>query len=320
MNAAAASDPSALPAPAAPPVTVERFAELFDSVSAWGRYAEPGRGAWNRATAEHARRGAAAVRDGTVVSMALPWNTVAGVDNPKPALHHMTDIGDVEPAERTCHKDFLAIDYHGKSSSHLDALSHIAWRGQLFDGRTACDEVGTTGTRYASVSELGVLSTRGVLLDVPAAKGLDWLEPGTPITTADLLATERHLGVELVEGDVLVLRSGHFARRRVHGAWDSGARSAGLHPETMPLLAERGIVCIAADGDSDVRPSPVPGMHSPIHVLALTAMGVPLLDNLDLEPLARACAAAGRHEFQITLAPLNVPGGTGSPLNPVAVL
>ena len=311
--------PQPRPAPV-DPVTADRFAELFDQVSAWGRYDQPDRGAWNRVTPEHVRRAAALVRDGVVVTMALPWNTVAAVDNPKPAVHHMTDLGDVETPEPSCHKDYLGIDYHGKASSHLDALAHIAWRGRLFDGQEARAVVGAGGARFGSVASLGGLVTRGVLLDLPAATGVDWLEPGTAVTPEDLLAAEDRLGVTLAEGDALLLRTGHAARHRALGAWDSGAWSAGLHPECLPLLAERGIVCLGSDGNSDVRPSPVPGLHSPVHVLALTAMGMPLLDNLDLEALARACAAADRREFQLVLAPLNVPGGTGSPLNPVAVL
>lgn len=96
--------------------------------------------------------------------------------------------------------------------------------------------------------------------------------------------------------------------------------SAGLHVDAMPLLAERQIVLLDGDGDSDVRPSPVTGVHSPIHALALTAMGMPLLDNLDLEEPSVACAEAGRYEFLLVVAPLVVPRGTGSPVNPIAIL
>lgn len=300
--------------------SLARFEELIAEVSAWGTYADPARGAWSRVGPEQVRRAAGLVRDGVVVPMALPWNTVAGIDNPKPALHFMTDLGDVEPAEPTCHKDFIGIDYHGKASSHLDALAHIAWRGDLFDGRRSAEVVGAGGASYGTVADLGVLVTRGVLIDLPVVQGVPWLEPGTAVSADDLLAAEEALGIRIEPGDAVLLRSGHFARHRELGAWDSGASSAGWHVETIPMLAERAVAVLGADGDSDARPSPVPGVHSPIHVLALTFLGVPLLDNLDLEPLAAACAAAGRYEFQLTLAPLNIPHGTGSPLNPVAVL
>ncbi|GAA2937059.1 hypothetical protein GCM10020221_36030 [Streptomyces thioluteus] len=118
----------------------------------------------------------------------------------------------------------------------------------------------------------------------------------------------------------MLLRTGRFRRRQELGAWDPAAASAGLHVRSMPLLAERGVALLGGDGDSDLRPSPVEGLHSPVHALAVAAMGVPLLDNLDLEALSAACAEAGRYAFLLVVAPLNVPGGTGSPVNPIAVL
>ena len=303
-----------------PAVSRQEFDALFASLRTWGRWRPADRGAFHRVTAEHARRAAALVRSGTVVPTALPWNTRPGPDNPKPALHHMTDLGDVESPEPATHKDFLAVDYHGKGVSHLDALSHVAYRGELYDGRRARDHIDAGGARFGAVSALGPLVTTGVLLDVPAVLGVDWLEPGRAVRAADVLAAERALGVTIGEGDAVLLRSGHARRRRERGAWDSGASSAGFHVDAVPLLAERGIALLGGDGDSDVRPSPVPGVHSPVHALAVAAMGVPLLDNLDLEALSAATAEAGRYTFMLVVAPLDIPGGTGSPVNPVAVL
>jgi kynurenine formamidase len=303
-------------------VTRAEFDALFERVRSWGRWSpeEADRGAWNRVTPGHARRAAALVRTGTTVPMGLPWNTVSGPDNGRPALHYMSDLGDVEAPEPSCHKDFIAADYHGKGVSHLDALSHIAYRGRLFDGRTARDVVDAGGARFGAVSALGPLVTKGVLLDLPAVLGTDWLEPGQAVHAGDVLTAEKALGVSIGHGDAVLLRSGHFRRRAALGAWNPDTASAGFHVDAMPLLAEREIALLGADGDSDVRPSPVAGLHSPVHALAITAMGVPLLDNLDLEKLSGACAQAGRYEFLLVVTPLNIPGGTGSPVNPVAVL
>jgi len=303
-----------------PAVSRAEFDELFAAVRAWGTWEHPERGAGNRLTPARTLAASGLVRTGQVVAMALPWNTVPGPDNAKPALHYMSDLGDAEPPEPSTHKDFIAVDYHGKAVSHLDALSHIAYRGELFDGRAAREVVDTGGARFGSVDQLGPIATRGVLLDIPVERGVDWLEPGQAVHASDLLAAEERLGVRIGEGDAVLLRSGHFLRRRRLGAWDPSAASAGLHVDAMPLLAERGIALLGGDGDSDVRPSPVPGVHSPIHILAITAMGVPLLDNLDLEALSAACAEAGRYEFLLVVAPLNIPGGTGSPVNPIAIL
>ncbi|MEU8774914.1 cyclase family protein [Streptomyces sp. NPDC048606] len=303
-----------------PEVSRREFDALFAAVRTWGRWVPADRGAWNRVTAEHVRRAAALVRDGRTVPLGLPWNTRPGPDNARPALHHMSDLGDVEPPEPTAHKDFLAVDYHGKAVSHLDALSHIAYRGRLYEGYPAREAIGSDGARFGAVAALGPLVAKGVLLDLPAVLGVDWLEPGHAVRARDVVAAERALGIRIDDGCAVLLRTGRFRRRRERGPWDVDAASAGLHVDAVPLLAERGICLLGADGDSDVRPSPVEGLHSPVHALAIAAMGVPLLDNLDLEALSAACAGAGRHEFMIVVSPLDVPGGTGSPVNPVAVL
>ena len=303
-----------------PAVTRREFDALFEAVRTWGRWSPADRGAWNRVTADHVRRAAARVRTGTVVPLALPWNTRPGPGNRKPALHHMTDLGDVEAPEPSVHKDFIAADYHGKGITHLDALRHIAYQGQLYDGRTAHEVVDAAGARFGAVSTLGSLVTRGVLLDLPAVRGIHWLEPGRAVHAKDIVVVEKALDVTIGDGDAVLLRSGHVRRREELGAWDPDTAGAGLHVDALPLLAERGIALLGGDGDSDVRPSPVDGVHSPVHALAVAAMGVPLLDNLDLEALCAATATAGRYDFMLVVAPLNVPGGTGSPVNPVAVL
>ncbi|QLE76453.1 cyclase family protein [Streptomyces rectiverticillatus] len=303
-----------------PAVSREEFDALFGRVRTWGRWAPADRGAWNRVTADHVRRAAALVRTGTVVPMGRPWDTVPGPDNTRPALRYMSDLGDVEAPEPAVHKDFIGADYHGKAVSHLDALSHIAYRGRFYGGGTARDLVGAGGARFGEVAALGPLVTRGVLLDLPAVMETPWLEPGQAVHAADLTAAETALGVTIGEGDAVLLRTGRFRRRRELGPWDPGASCAGLHVNAVPLLAERGIALLGGDGDSDVRPSPVEGLHSPVHTLAIAAMGVPLLDNLDLEELSAACAGTGRYAFLLLVAPLSIPGGTGSPVNPVAVL
>ncbi|MEU9111719.1 cyclase family protein [Streptomyces sp. NPDC048483] len=320
------SNPSDAPVPSTagigngPAVSREEFDALFETVRTWGRWTPADRGAWNRVSAEHVRRATTLVRSGTVVPMGRPWDTAPGPDNSRPALHYMSDLGDVEAPEPSVHKDFLAVDYHGKAVSHLDALSHIAYRGHLYDGGAARELVTAAGARFGAVSALGPLVAKGVLLDLPAVLGEKWLEPGRAVHAEDIVAAEGALGVTIGEGDAVLLRSGRFRRRRELGAWNPDAASAGFHVDAMPLLAERGIAVLGGDGDSDVRPSPVDGLHSPVHALAVAAMGVPLLDNLDLEALSAVGADTGRYEFLFLVAPLNIPGGTGSPVNPIAVL
>ena len=279
-SGAVAASTSAEPAQSTEPaVTVEQFDEIFGQVKAWGAYAEPARGAWQRVTPDKVRQSASEVRSGRTAQMTLPWNITSGVDNPDPALHYMVDLGDREAPEPSTNKDFLGINFHGKAASHLDALAHIAYRGELFDGHVSRDTVHATGTDFGAVADLRHLVTRGVLLDFALLSGKPWVEPGTAFHRDDVIACAERCGVEIEEGDAVLIRDGHFRRRAEVGPWDPSGASAGLHVDAMPYLAERKIALLGGDGDSDVRPSPTPGIHSPIHILAITAMGVPLLDN-----------------------------------------
>lgn len=302
-------------------VSLNDFVKLFESIKSWDQYtpATIERGALNYITPEVITAAASLVKSGEVVSMALPWNTVTGPDNHKPALHYMTEMGDTPNEEPTCNKDFIGVDYHGKAVSHLDAMTHIAFRNTLFGGKKSSDVVTSTGSGWATVDKLGPIVTRGVILDAARFAGKDWIEPGTAIHASDVLEYEKKFGFTIGQGDCVLLRSGHFARREKNGVWDPSDFSAGFHVDVMQLFKDRKVSVIGADGDSDCRPSPVEGVGSPIHVLALPGLGIPLLDNLQLEAVAAKCAELKRWTFNMVIAPLNIPRGTGSPVNPIAI-
>jgi kynurenine formamidase len=161
---------------------------------------------------------------------------------------------------------------------------------------------------------------RGVLLDIPRVRGVSWLEPGDHVTLADLEAAERAQQVRIGTGDVVFVRVGHRRRRDELGAWDAARARAGLHPTALLLLAERGVAALGSDGNNDTAPSITAGVDFPIHVLAINAMGLHLLDYLRFEELAARCAEAGRWSFLCVIAPLRLPSATGSPVNPIAIL
>jgi len=302
-------------------VTFEEFEAIFERIKSWNEYPPERieRGALNHITTDIVVAATALATEGKVVPMALPWNTVSGPDNHKPALHYMTELGETGFLEPTCNKDFIGVDYHGKASSHLDAVTHIAFKNQLFGGKKSSEVVDSSGSQWASVDKLGPIVSRGVLLDIALLEDKKWIEPGTAVTKSDILAMESKFGFTIGKGDIVLLRSGHFARRAEIGVWDPSDLSAGFALDVMDLFKERQVSVLGADGDSDCRPSPVTDVDSPIHVLALTGLGIPLLDNLQLEPLAAICASLNRWTFTIAIAPLNVPGGTGSPVNPIAI-
>jgi kynurenine formamidase len=159
-----------------------------------------------------------------------------------------------------------------------------------------------------------------VLLDIPRIRGVPWLEPGEHVFSDELESAEREQGVSVREGDILLVRTGHARRLSELGSWDTPNAKSGLHPTAATFLAERGIAALGTDTNADTAPSSTDGIDFPIHVLAIAAMGVHLLDYLRLEDLLAACAHARRWEFLFVAAPLRITGGTGSPLNPIAIL
>jgi kynurenine formamidase len=298
------------------------FQALFERCSNWGRWgADDERGALNLITAEKTRQAAALVQDGTTVSCAWPLNTQPAPDNAMPATHLMLRAGDVVdsvPTRSTA--DYLALAPHGQAHSHLDALCHVTYQGEIYNGRPA-SVVTSTGALYNAITigQSGIVS-RGVLLDIPPLKGVEWLEPGTPIMPEDLEAAERAADLRVEEGDILLVRTGRHRYRAVHGPWDASLRLAGLHYSCGPWLRERGVAVLGCDGVSDYRPHDVEGVPLPIHTLTLVAMGIQLLDNQNLEELAVACAERRRWAFLLTIAPLRLERGTGCAVNPIAVI
>lgn len=296
------------------------FDGLFAEVRNWGRWGDDDeRGCLNHLSPQTVSDAAAVVRHGRSVSLAHDLDLVAGPDNKKPALHYMSQLCDVDAGEPRVNMDFVGVDYHGKSVSHVDALCHCAFRGRFY-GDVDTGVVTSQGSPFGSIlTSADGLVSRGVLLDVPRFRGEEWLEPGTAVAPDELEATAAAQGVEVRRGDFVLVRNGARRRREALGPWDPSNFSAGLHPTSMRWLHAREISLLGSDGDNDSRPSPVEDVASPIHALALTAMGLMLADNLNLEDVARAAAELERWEFLCVLAPLRIPGGTGSPVNPIAV-
>ena len=295
-------------------------AELFEATKRWGRWGEDDdRGALNLLTPERVTKAAALVRDGVTVRCGRRLATAPAVDNPNPALHHMIHAGDVAASEKGLQwaGDFVGVAFHGNSVSHIDALCHVFVDGQMYNGAPAT-EVTSVGARRSSieVAEDGIVG-RGVLLDIPRLRGVDWLEPGDAIAPEELDAT----GVTVEQGDIVLVHTGRDRRRAVLGPWNTYAEGlAGLDPECARWLHDKDPSVLGSDGVSDVMPGPDPEWPIAIHMCAIVGMGIHLLDNLRLDLLADACAERGRWEFLFVVAPLQIGGGTGSPVNPVAIL
>jgi kynurenine formamidase len=260
----------------------------------------------NYITAAKIRDAYALVTEGRTVSLARAVR-LAGNEGIRRAQYEMMK-------DESGTRDFIGGVWHGFAQTHLDALCHaFADPGRMYNG-IPTSEVTDTGCGKLDIgviAERGVVG-RGVLLDVGALHGGS-LEPGTAIMVADLEEAVRRQRVAIRSGDLLLVRTGAGTR-------NTRELRAGLHPECLPWVKEKQIALLMSDGDSDVAPLPAfSRWGSPFHAIAIPHLGMPLVDNADLDPLAALCASRKQWEFLVVIAPWRITGATSSPVNPIAI-
>ncbi len=298
-------------------LTKQDVLDMVEELSNWGRWGKRDQiGAINLITPKKRRQSARLVREGISVSLARDLETEKAADNPNPFQHTMLSHGQ-NMHTQWC-SDNYSISYHGFAHSHIDSLCHYVHEQTLYNGFSSRD-VTPDGAMKLDIHNLkSGIFTRGILVDIPKLRGVEYLEPGTAIYPKDLAAWEKRSGLKIGSGDVVLIYTGRWARRAAVGPWSGSEGQAGLHASSARWLRKRDIAVLGSDGGSEVSPSGIPGVTSPIHLLMLHSMGVHMLDNLDLEALSQKASELERWDFLLTLAPLAVNGGTGSPLNPIA--
>ena len=294
------------------PRNAAEFDTLFQQVKNWGRWgADDQLGSVNLITPAKRKAAVALAKTGETVSLAHTLLTEKADDNSSPFEHTML---------RGNNMDRYAIQYHGYAHSHIDALCHILYKEQTYNGYARADVNTDKGCTKLGIQNLKAgIVTRGVLIDIPRLRNVAYLEPGTAIYVDDLEAWEKKSGVKIGPGDAVLLRTGRWARREKLGAWNIAQSAAGFHASVAPWLKARGVSVLGSDAVEDVAPSLVEGVPQPIHALMITALGVNLLDNQDLEALGETAARLNRWEFMLVINPMPVAGGTGFPLNALAV-
>ena len=293
------------------PRNAEEFEVLFQQVKNWGRWgANDQLGSANLLTAETRKRAIALAKTGESVSLSHNLITDKADDNASPFEHTMLGANNM---------DKYGVSYHGYAHSHIDGLCHILYKGQTYNGYSTADVNTPAGCVKLGIENLkqGVI-TRGILIDIPLLRGVLYLEPGTAIYVEDIEAWEKKAGIKIGPGDAILLRTGRWARRDKVGPWNVGRNAAGFHASIAPWIKARGVAFVGSDAAQDVVPSMVEGLALPVHTLLLTGMGINLLDNQDLESLAVTASRLKRWSFMLTIAPLAVKGGTGSPANILA--
>jgi kynurenine formamidase len=296
-----------------PAVTRDQVDQWMREISNWGRWGKDDqRGTLNLITPEKRKQAIRLVRDGVAVSLAHTLEKEKYPDNPRPLGQQMT-------LDAVGHAlDLYTIWYHGSTITHIDALCHYSVDGKLYNGLSK-QQITENGCGVLGIqNQKEGIMTRGILVDLPLLRGVAYLEPGTPVYPSDIEAWEKYAAIKIASGDAVFLRTGRWVRRAKLGPWNVAASAAGWHASMMPWLKQRDVALLGNDGVQDVQPSGVEGVARPIHQMAIVALGLPLIDVMDLEAVAEEAAKRHRWEFLVTLAAVPVPGGTGFPVNPIA--
>ncbi|MET0931005.1 MAG: cyclase family protein [Aeromicrobium sp.] len=320
----------------------------FDTLSNWGRWgADDQAGTLNLIQPEHRVAAAKLVTTGRTVSCSQVLAMSPMADGT--ADRHMvaTGMGLKEDGRRPSGiggradtaLESISMIFHGFFVTHIDSLAHLFWDGKMYNDQPANLVSDIAGAAVHDIQPASPrIVTRGVLLDVAAAKGVDTLPAGHNVTPEDLEEAEERQGVRVGEGDVILLRTGEGGRRERDGAAYNpiGAKS-GYQAGCLPWFKERGVAAIGADVWNDASPFGMPTstematqgtdafslsgyaeLQMPVHTIGIVAMGLWLIDNCQLEELSAACAEHDRWEFLFSCSPLKMMGATGSPVNPIA--
>jgi len=297
------------------------FERAMEELSNWGRWGDDDElGASNLITPAKRIAAAQLVREGLTVSLAHDVNQEQAIDASTVLTREVLRVSPTGASDQYQYDG----SYHGTIHSHLDSVDcHIMHNGFGYNG-VSFEEVEAAGAcpRGSIHAQRNGIITRGILFDATLLPGKatpeGWLEPGTAIHYEDLEELERIQGVTVQPGDVILLYTGRWKRREALGAWPTSEGVAGFHSDVAYFLKERGVSFIGHDMWNDVSPSGVPNIRLPLHILALVSLGVGIFDNLDFEEVAGVAKELGRYEFLFMASPLRIPGGMGSPLNPIA--
>ncbi len=278
----------------------------------WGRDDELG--TLNYITPQKRIAAAALVKLGEVVSVGRDLSTKQSKTNGQPVVHMMIYSDAKSPS---C-SDYFTIAPHGMVVTHMDALCHFSWNDQFYNGRKRSESLTANGSKWGSIyAQRQGIFTRGVLLDVAAARGVPWYKPDEYVTAADFEAAEKRQRVKVESGDAVFVRTGMERMEAELGEQDIYPR-AGLHAECVEWMHDRQVSVYGGDCIEKL-PYPSESFTSAVHMIVLASMGLPILDWPALTELARTCERLNRWDYLLTTAPLRLPGGTSSPINPLCI-
>ncbi|NEK85232.1 cyclase family protein [Blastococcus saxobsidens] len=299
----------------------------------WGRWGElDEKGTVNLITPDKIARAGALIQTGEVISCAIPLDSTGPVHPTRTGVVHLYGYtgadfvaGSVAGKQYPNFQgtdDYIFMPLQG--STQWDGMAHFFYKDTMYNGFWIGNVESFAGARRGSIHHLkNTLVGRGVFLDLPRLRGVERLEQGYAITPADLDAAAEAHGVEIGEGDILVVRTGHvpwfYSLEDKSQFWTGGA--PGLSKACVEWLHEKDVAALAMDNIAiEVEPFEEGAEHVyPIHARLIRDLGLTLGEVWWLEDLSEACARDGRYEFFISAPPLNVTNASGSPANPVVI-
>jgi len=309
----------------------DQFLDLSARVRNWGRWGDDDQlGTLNLITPEVVAAAADLVRYGRTIPLAVLLEEdgvqagfVPGRDNPVRGMHAVNEgmDPDGDPDSFQTSDDHVTMGL--QAGTHWDGLGHVSYSGRMYNGYEA-STITDAGASRCGIEHLRSVCTRGVLLDVARAKGVDALDCPYAITADDLDEAAAMGGVEVRSGDIVLVRTGRMSIYHRDGglAYCLGpagdGSNAGLSLSTVPWLHAHDVAAVANDTLAfEVYPSEADMLA--VHLLHLVDMGLTQGQNWDLEALSADCAADGVYEFFLAATPEPFVGAVGSPVAPVAI-
>jgi hypothetical protein len=308
-------------------VTREQLLKWEKELSNWGRWGpKDQRGTLNLITRDKSLAALRLAKEGISASLHhfVEPGTAIDNNNMNVEFKHWNTTVDPNSGRPRGALDAMTFAIHDGGNTHMDALCHYAVessRGkevQLnYNGYP--QELLPEGCGTLSIDKMGKgYITRGILVDMPRLRGVEWMEARTPIFVSDLEAWEKFANIKIGSGDAVFIRTGRWARRAKTGPWNAARETPGLHASVLPWIRQRDIAVLGGEGVVDAQPSGVDGWNRPIHSIAITIMGLPMVDNGYFEDVAAIADRLKRWEFMVSWVAIQVPNGTASPFTALA--
>jgi hypothetical protein len=295
--------------------TADEILTIYSECSNWGRWGPDDElGTLNFITPAKVAQAAGLVSDGRLVSIGKDISTEKSGQNPRPAVHTVHYEGPGAHSV-TC---ALSTHNHGPQT-HMDPTSHVIHNGMVYPGKKAGEVVTDQGLAFGSIyARRGGIMTRAVLLDIPRARGVDYLDPSDVITAADLTEAERLAGVEVTSGDAILVRAGIEEYLSASGQQELSPRT-GLGPDCIRWIHDKEVALVCNECPERL-PSICPEIGIVWHVGGLVYLGLTFVESVRLAELTEIAHERRRYDFMLVVAPQRFPYGTGNLVNPLVAL